>query len=489
MRHFIPRALSGLLRYGGAALLGGLFGAIVIYLLWARSGPPLEPWHLVEFDEEFRAGDPIDTLADYLALEDRVFRELDAKVYSHAPEAGPGQALIRFMPGSLADPRQRTPNWNRTFELLPDGPARGGVLLLHGMSDGPYSLRALGQALQAQGWRVLGLRLPGHGTAPAGLRAVTWPDMTAATRLGLRHLQGALPGKPLHVIGYSTGGALAVEAALDGLDGDGPVLASLVLVSPAIGVTPAAGLTWWLEQLARLPGLERLAWTVVLPEFDPFNYNAFSANAVTQVHRLTGSINARVQALAAAGPLAGFPPTLVLLSTVDRTVSPDAVVDALLAHLPEGRGELLLYDINRLALKTSLLARDPTPFTDRLLARAGKPFTLTLVTNESPDSRAVVAHTEPPGAVAPTSSQTLGETWPVDAVSLSHVDLPFPPDDPLYGRCDRADGAICFGALALRGEAGVIAVPAQWLMRLRYNPFYEYQERRVVDWIAAASGQ
>ena len=51
---------------------------------------------------------------------------------------------------------------------------------MHGMSDSPYSLRALGQRFHREGYHVVGLRLPGHGTVPSGLLKTTWKDMAAA---------------------------------------------------------------------------------------------------------------------------------------------------------------------------------------------------------------------------------------------------------------------------------------------------------------------
>ena len=66
-----------------------------------------------------------------------------------------------------------------TFVLEPDGAPRGGVLLLHGLTDSPYSLRSLGTVLVADGWRVVGLRLPGHGTAPSGLLRFEPDDLRA----------------------------------------------------------------------------------------------------------------------------------------------------------------------------------------------------------------------------------------------------------------------------------------------------------------------
>ncbi|MEA3639354.1 MAG: alpha/beta fold hydrolase [Lamprobacter sp.] len=499
------------------ATLGFLTGVIVLYVLWVRSGPPVQPWHTLEFEEEFTAdrAQEITTFPDYQALEARLFQELDDKVYAHTP-TGSDQLLNRFSSGSAADPRDRDPNWNHSFELTPEQPI-GGVLLLHGMSDGPYSLRAIGLALADQGYQVLGLRMPGHGTAPAGLRSVTWEDMAAATRLGMAHLRAQLGGKPLHMIGYSTGGALALDYSLNAMaarssteQGDhrgddrgqdqgselgatadvAQVPASLVLISPAIGITQAAAVTPWLVRMSTLPGLDQVAWTTLLPEFDPFNYNAFSANASLQVHRMTRSVSARVRQLARQGPITDFPATLAMLSVVDATVSADAAADHLLGQLAPGSQALLLYDINRFAVTAPLLVTERAALAERLLADASLPFELTLITNAGPKTREVVALRKPPFSAEPTSREPLSEPWPQDALSLSHVDLPFPIDDPLYGRYPpEQSGQLFLGQMAVRGERGVLKIPAQWLLRLRHNPFYDYQERRIIEWINQASEQ
>ena len=244
--------------------------------------------------------------------------------------------------------------------------------------------------------------MPGHGTVPAALKTVTWEDMAAAVRLGVAHLASkvgpsASTGQPaVHIVGYSTGAPLALDYALDALDGrSAPKPASLVLVSPAIGVSAAAAFAQWMTWLARLPGLESLAWTQIVPEFDPFKYNSFTANAGDQVHRLTRSVARRVARRAGSGPIREFPPTLVFLSTVDATVSAAAVVDNLLAHLaPEGH-ELVLFDLNRRNVSSSVMIADPGPLTARLLADQALPFALTLVANTSPDDANVLSRRKP----------------------------------------------------------------------------------------------
>ncbi len=78
-------------------------------------------------------------------------------------------------------------------------------------------------------------------------------------------------------------------------------------------------------------------------------------------------------------------------------------------------------------------------------------------------------------------------TWPRGVVSLSHIALPFPPDDPLYGQRDPEHEDIVFlGELALRGERGLLKLPGGWRLRLRYNPFFAFLATRVLEWTDAA---
>ncbi len=460
-------------------------------VLAACDGPAFEPWHTEDLTEEFTAekADDIRTFDDYLRLEDRLFAELEEKVYAEV-EIGPAHALQRFSAGSAADPQVRDPNWNRSFELTAEAPV-GGVLLLHGMSDSPYSLRALGEALNRQNYWVLGLRLPGHGTAPSGLKHIAPEDLTAAVRLGMRHLASKLNGKPLHMIGYSTGGPLAVEFSLDALDGlVSPPPASLTLISPAIGIHPAVALAKWKNRLAILPGLERFAWTQILPEFDPYKYNSFATNAGDVVHRLTRSVAGRVAARARSGGNADFPATLVFQSTVDFTVSTDAIVDRLLRQLPPDRHGLVLFDINREAVKSLLLVSDPGPVTARLMADVTLPFAVTLVANETPETTRVVSFHKPPFAPEAERGGPLDAAWPLDVVSLSHVALPIPPDDPLYGQRPPGNKDVLFlGQMPLQGERGLLKLSGDWLLRLRNNPFYDFLETRTVEWMNEAGGR
>ncbi len=488
MKRF-ARILKHLTVYLAVSVLGFVVGGFAIYVYVVRSGPPLQLWHTEKLSAEYSAkkADEIRSFDDYRRLEDKLFAQLDEKIYART-ESGPRHALVRYSAGSAADPRRHEPDWNRSFELPADAPV-GGVLLLHGMSDSPYSLRALGETLSQHGYWVIGLRLPGHGTAPSGFVSTRWEEMAAAVRLAMEHLATKVGLDRVHMVGYSTGAPLALDFALDALEGNAtPAPASLVLISPAIGITRAAALTKWLGKLAVLPGLEKLAWTSILPEFDPYKYNSFTANAGEQVHRLTRSVANAVDARAASGPIENFPPTLVFLSTVDDTVSTDAVIDNLLEHLAPQRHKLVLFDINRRSIKKSVLVSDPGPLTARLMADGTLPFSLTLVTNENAKSNTVVIRRKE-SLSAQVSTEALGLAWPRGVISLSHIALPFPPDDPVYGaRPPQNTDTVFLGNMAIQGERGLLRFSSDWLLRLRYNPFYDFLEARTLEWMAGANG-
>ena len=461
----------------------------VTLLLQACASAPLRPWHTETLDLEFtaRKAEEVQSFEAYLQLEDRLLAQLQEKVYAKT-DTGPAYSLVRFSTGSIADPAGLTPNWNRSFELRPEAPPVGGVLLLHGMSDSPYSLRALGAAFHARGYQVVGLRLPGHGTSPSGLRSISVPDMAAAVRLAVGHLAAGLGDKPLHIVGYSTGATLALDFTLTAMEGDAtPLPASLVLISPAIGVSAAAGIAVWKRRLSRLPGLNGLGWLVVEPEFDPYKYNSFATNAGEQVHRLTRSVARRIEALTHLGSITDFPPTLVFKSDVDATVSTAAVAQRLLGRLDADRHELVLFDINRFAAKSVLTVYDPRALSTRIVGVEGLPFAVTLVTNEHADSTAVIALRQAPRTAERSPAEPLGLNWPTGVISLSHVALPIPADDPLYGqRPPDNDDLLFLGQMAIQGERGLLLLPSDWLLRIRHNPFYPYLQARALDWVSKA---
>jgi alpha-beta hydrolase superfamily lysophospholipase len=474
--------LRRFLRFLGTLTLGGLLTVLVGFVLFVNSKPDLDLWHEVKLDQEFTANSDVRTFADYLALEDRLFAQLDELIYEPLGERDP-RSVNRFVRGSPSYPGQWPINWNRSFELRTDQPA-AGVLLLHGMSDAPYSLRSQATRLHQAGAWVVGLRIPGHGTAPSALTDARWQDMAAAVRLAMRHLQDKIGDRPLAIAGYSNGGALGVHYTLTALtDAALPIPQRIALISPAIGVTPFAALAKWQERIGDWLELEKLEWQAVNPEYNPFKYESFAVNAGEQTYRLTVEIARLLNQLGSSAELARFPPLIAFQSAVDATVSTPALITGLMDKLPGNGNELVVFDINRRAQIESLLVEDPSERLRPLINLGELPFTLSIVTNRSESSAELTIRRYPPGAHQFVEAP-MGARWPDDVFSLSHVALPFPPDDPLYGRGDGKErDHIEIGLAAYRGERGVLAISATDMLRLKWNPFHAWQERYMLEFI------
>ena len=210
----------------------------------------------------------------------------------------------RYQSASISSPRRASRDWNRTFELTPTAPMRGGALLIHGLTDWPYSMRAVADTLQAQGYYALALRMPGHGTVPGALTQATAEDWMAAVRMGARHVRRTIGAdRPMVLVGYSNGGALVMRYALEATaDSRLPAPSRLVLISPMIGVSPLARMARVISALGPLPFFEKARWLDVVPEYNPFKYNSFPANAANQSYRVSSLLRAEVAAAAPKRP-------------------------------------------------------------------------------------------------------------------------------------------------------------------------------------------
>ncbi len=460
----------------GLRLSGVVLTGLFIYIQGMRARPALQPWHLTSLDEEYQAGDPDSSFEDYLAREERLFAELQREVIDVVAEKGP-TLINRFDPDSRTFPGRFSPNWNRSFVLEPPSP-RGAILLLHGLSDSPYSMRALGSFFAQRGLAVVGLRLPGHGTAPGALANVAWEDWAGVVRLAaLAAREKAGPEGKFFIAGYSNGAALSVEYAVESLDAaELPVPDGLFLFSPAIGVSPLAFLAKFQLALSRLPGMDTLAWLDLLPEYDPYKYNSFPVNAGRQIYRLTSAMAAGMVRLGAQGRTGELPPILSFASVVDATVPVKAIVDRLYDLLLPNGSEIVIFDVNRAAEIEWFIESGFDVGLQKFLEREDRSYSVTLVTNRGPETWELVARKKQAGA-AEWVEEPLDLAWPRGIYSLSHVAIPFSPQDPLYGNAPR--GTLTLGNLEIRGERGVLNVPLPVLMRLRYNPFYSYIEARL----------
>ena len=485
VRRWVVRLAWSVLLIFATIVIGGALDA-------RRRLPDLEPWHRV-VPRDFRAADltPRSSLADYRAVEDAAFRVVHDAIEQRLDAAARVPAN-RYNPDGISSPKRLGTDWNRTQILSPDTPVVGGALLVHGLTDSPYSFRTIGEDLRARGYYVVAMRMPGHGTVPAGLTDVTWEDWLAAVRVGARHVRTTIgDGKPLVLVGYSNGGALVLKYVFDALEGSGdPQAARLVLMSPMIGVQPFAWLARVISMLGPLPAFEKARWLDIYPEYNPFKFNSFPANAGLQTWRLTTTLQKQIARAAASGLGSKLPPLLTFHSLVDATVSTPAVVHALYDVIADERSELVLFDINRASGLVPFIQPADATLLARLTDASPRKYRRTLITNVDPSLLDVAEKSVAPGATT-IETRPLGLAWPRDVFSLSHVAIPFPMSDPIYGREETAEPVktIRLGLLSPRGERAVFSVPSDTLMRLTCNPFFTYMDERIESWMQLDSAR
>ncbi|WP_432159362.1 alpha/beta hydrolase [Streptomyces sp. NRRL F-5630] len=105
-----------------------------------------------------------------------------------------------------------------------------GVLLCHGFTGSPQSLRPWAEYLAARGLSVSLPLLPGHGTRWQDLQVTGWEDWYAEVDRAFAELRERCA--TVLVAGLSMGGALALRLA----ERHGDAVAGLVLVNPALKV-------------------------------------------------------------------------------------------------------------------------------------------------------------------------------------------------------------------------------------------------------------
>ncbi len=145
----------------------------------------------------------------------------------------------------------QTPDGNDIIDGCEPWSADGGphgVLVLHGFTGNPQSMRGLAEAFAAAGFAVDLPLLPGHGTSVDDMIATDWSHWSAAAEDAYRML--AARTDKVVVAGLSMGGSLTVWLA-----SRHPEVAGIVCINPALSV-PAEMVTALQDVLAG--GVDRI---------------------------------------------------------------------------------------------------------------------------------------------------------------------------------------------------------------------------------------
>jgi len=196
-----------------------------------------------------------------------------------------------------------------------------GVLLCHGFTGSPQTLRGWAEYLAAHGLTVSLPRLPGHGTTWQDLARTGGDDWYAEASAAFGKLAGRC--EQAFVFGLSMGGCLALRLA----ETQGDAVRGLVLVNPSLA--PDTKLFLFapvLKHLVRtLPGI---ASDIKKPGGREVGYDRVPVRAAATLPKLWAQTARHLSDVTQ--------PVLVYRSTTDHVVGP-ASMRVLLAGVPDGQ--------------------------------------------------------------------------------------------------------------------------------------------------------
>ncbi|MGO2353938.1 MAG: alpha/beta hydrolase [Marinomonas foliarum] len=224
------------------------------------------------------------------------------------------------------------------FELLPDaescaGRTSIGVLLSHGLSDSPFSMRDPAHALQAACFQVRVVLLPGHGTKSEDLLDVSRDDWRATFRNAANAFSKDVD--VMYVGGFSTGGALAAEYAWQHTER----VAGAILFSPVFKVN--SSIDWLSPWLAMFKD-----WLDNYPSDDFAKYASIPVPAIAEVYKLSKE----VRHLILKNPKTL--PVFIALSEDDQTVDSSVSEKVFNAGMVGPKSQMVLYSKDQMSANT-----------------------------------------------------------------------------------------------------------------------------------------
>jgi carboxylesterase len=213
--------------------------------------------------------------------------------------------------------------------------ASAGVLLSHGFTGSPYSMKPFAEHLAAQGYGVAVPRLPGHGTQWQELNTTRWQDWYAVLDAELDKLRQN--HDRVFVAGLSMGGCLALRLAEE----HGTEIAGVIVVNPSVSSDD--------KRLRALPVLQRLvpslpgiANDIKKPGVTENAYDRMPLKALYSLSRLWKLTRADLAKVTQ--------PLLLFRSTVDHVVEPSSSRRVLEAVSSRDVTETLLEDSYHVAV-------------------------------------------------------------------------------------------------------------------------------------------
>lgn len=209
------------------------------------------------------------------------------------------------------------------------GKYKRGILLTHGLTDSPYTLRYIAEFFRQQCFLVYAMLLPGHGTRPGDLLKATWRDWTRMQNYGVQALSEQVEN--IYLGGNSMGASLGLYQVLNN---DSQLIKGLLQFSPSLQISAKANIACLYSAVGKI--FKNMAWYEVLPDEDPYKYESFPYHAACQIYKLIQANKCKLSYKALDLPV------FIAASKEDITVNTQAMLD-FFNQLPNENKHMLLY--------------------------------------------------------------------------------------------------------------------------------------------------
>ncbi|MPZ73050.1 MAG: esterase [Nitriliruptorales bacterium] len=178
-----------------------------------------------------------------------------------------------------------------------------GVLLLHGFTGSPASMRPLAHDLAARGFAVELPLLSGHGTHIQNVMNTTWQDLARDTVTAFERLRGRTSRHI--VLGMSVGAAMGTRLAQT----RSADVAGLVLINPYLGTDHPLGKLLPLLRFV-LPTYKGVINDIAKPDMDELGYDRLPVRALHSISLMQRDVIAALPSMTV--------PTLLMTSREDH---------------------------------------------------------------------------------------------------------------------------------------------------------------------------
>ena len=450
-----------------------LFLIVVLVIrayLDGKGNPKLMSWHKAGQIKELNY-DEYDDIESYLIDEKKYLKEK----YKEA-EIKNGGSYNRYVRGSESSPYGHLEeDVNVSFEMVPKNP-KGGILMLHGLTGSPYSMRDIAKTFYDKGYYVLALRYPYHGTYPGELLNLNWKDFSKTAKFGAKIVKEKIQGiknSKFYMLGFSTGATATLQYITHDINENNelPKPDGVFWLSPAMGIDPLAKYVYLDILISKIPGLNKFMWIDIYPEYEMAKYDSFDKNSVAQVYTLIKESRENLSKLTKKEKFE-LPPIYSYTPIQDATVETKELFKVL-EEINNKKNELTIFDVNRKYNDLYKPKIQNINFEKEI--EESKIIGDIIVVSNMVNKTEKVELTKYSNGKKININNNLDLKWSEGIFSLAHISLVVSPENSLCGK------NTFLGGVNIKGENGIAAVPSNVMTRLRYNVFFDYVEKSIVD--------